>query len=107
MNVYALHFLALLALDSASVCAQINLPIKSSVSRFHVLDASANWEQSGTGTESVYTSHQLSARLQLLPSESRWELPWPCMCCLPSGSNGGWFTFMAQGEKNTEKHLLN
>lgn len=101
MNVYAL-----LALDSASVCAQINLPIKSSVSRFHVLDASANWEQSGTGTESVYTSHQLSARLQLLPSESRWELPWPCMCCLPSGSNGGWFTLMAQGEKNTEKHLL-
>lgn len=25
----------------------------------------------------------------------------PCMCCLPFGSNGGWFTFMAQGEKNT------
>lgn len=79
---YALYFLALLALDSASVCAQINLPIKSSVSRFHVLNASANWEQSGTGTESGYTSHQLSVRLQLLPSESRWELP--CPACAAS-----------------------
>lgn len=67
MNVYALYFLDLLVPDSASICAQINLPIKSSVSKFHVLDASVNWEQSGIGTESIYTSHQLSLRLQLLP----------------------------------------
>lgn len=56
---YALYFLALFALDSASVCAQINLPIKSSVSRFHVLNASANWEQSGTGTEWIHKSSAL------------------------------------------------
>lgn len=72
-----LYFLDLLAPDCASICTQIYLPIKSSVSKFHVLDASANWEESETGTESIYTSHQLSLRLQLLPSESRRELPCP------------------------------
>lgn len=77
MNVYALYFIDLLAPDSASICAQIHLPVKSSVPKSHVFDASANWEQSGTGTESIYRSHQLSLKLQLLPSESRWELPCP------------------------------
>lgn len=46
---YASYFLALLAVDSAALCTQISLPIQA----LHVLDAAANWEQSGTETESI------------------------------------------------------
>lgn len=44
MNVYAFYFIDLLVPDSASMCAQIHLPVKSSVPKSHVFDASANWE---------------------------------------------------------------
>lgn len=60
---YASYFLALLAVDSAALCTQISLPIQA----LHVLDAPANWEQSGTETESIYASHLVSTEAAAAP----------------------------------------
>jgi len=80
---YASHFLALLALDSASVCIQISLTVKLSVSR-DLVYLMLQQTESEVGLElRAYTQVICSlSRLQLHPSASRWEPP--CPACVGS-----------------------
>lgn len=73
---------------------------------FRVLDAPADWEQSGTGSESIYASHLLSIEAAAGTQHEQVGATLSCRHCLSSGSNGGRFMFMAQGERKTQKYSL-